>query len=128
MEISHGQHSLKPHARRQRIICPIGKGAALNALDADFEPFTLTSTNRIGSANFCALNYLAKGQILTLCEIKISCIVFRFEGDNDGITSCVFNISNYQRMKFGHFTPLNAFEIVKGLVTRIAPPVRLARG
>ena len=128
MEISHGHHSLNPHARCQSIICPIGKGAALNALDANFKPLTLTGTNRIGSANFCALNDLAKGQILTLCKIKISCVVFRFEGNNNCVTNCIFDISNYQRMKFGHFTPSNAFEIVKGLTTCVAPPVRLARG
>ena len=128
MEISHRHHPLNPHARSQRIIGPIRKGTAVNPLYPDFEPLALASTNRIGSANFRALNHLAEGQILALGEIKVSCIIFRFKGDHDGITNCILNTGHYQRMKFSHFIPLNAFEIVKGLMTRVAPPVGLARG
>ena len=115
------------------LIGPCRKSAAIDTLDADLQnALILARANRIGPAQFDAIEIAAERQILALCEIESRRIAIdRLQRHDDSVARFTTDIRHLKGMKTRHGRSLphrsDAFEIVEGFKTIETAPACLAR-
>jgi hypothetical protein len=108
MEVAHGRHGFQHFAGHQIFVRPGGERPAIDALDADLEDaLVLAGADRVGTAQFLAVEFAAEGQVLTLDEVEHRSVsVARLERDDDGVACFAPHIRHLKGMKTCHETSL----------------------